>query len=88
MLRQGTFVSYKRVMLDFLKQILVYFICFMLSLYALSALDFKRFIKKNAAFKAQVLYLILAMAIAYLFAQFLMGIMYSYASMPLAYTYR
>ena len=55
-------------------RLVIYFICFAISLYALNALDYSRFIKKNSVMKAQVLYII----IAFLMGQFIMGIMYGF----------
>ena len=52
-------------------RLVIYFICFAISLYALNALDYSRFIKKNS-------YIIIAMALAFLMGQFIMGIMYGF----------
>ena len=59
-------------------RLVIYFICFAISLYALNALDYNRFLKKNSIMKAQILYIIIAMAIAFLMGQFIMGIMYGF----------
>ena len=65
----------------YLMRLLVYFVCFAGCLYALSALDYARFLRKNAnPAAAQLLYIFLAMAFAYLLGQFLMGIMVSFQS--------
>ena len=60
-------------------RLFIYFVCFAASLFALSALDFQRAFKKqvNPA-AAQLLYLFLAMALAYLLGQFLMGLMLTF----------
>lgn len=47
---------------------------FALSLWALDALDFNRFLKKSHVIQAQTLYLFLAMALAGLVVQFLLGL--------------
>jgi len=49
-------------------------VVFALSLWALDALDFNRFIKKGHVVQAQTLYLFLAMALAGLVVQFLLGL--------------
>jgi uncharacterized integral membrane protein (TIGR02327 family) len=49
-------------------------VVFALSLWALDALDFNRFIKKGRVVQAQTLYLFLAMALAGLVVQFLLGL--------------
>ena len=59
-------------------RLLIYFVAFAISLYALSALDFNRFLKKNHVMAAQVLYIVLAMALAFLMGQFIMAIMYGF----------
>ena len=46
--------------------IFVYLICFVASLYALSALDFNRFVKQGTVAKSQLLYILIAFSIAYL----------------------
>lgn len=44
----------------------VYLICFLAALYALSGIQFDRFVNVRQPMKAQVLFLLLAMALAYL----------------------
>ena len=44
----------------------VYLICFLAALYALSGVQFDRFVNVRQPMKAQVLFLLLAMALAYL----------------------
>lgn len=44
------------------------------SLWALDALDFNRFLKKNKVIQAQTLYFFLAMALTSLVVQFLLGL--------------
>ena len=54
---------------------MIYFISFAISLYGLSAFDFNRFLKPNRPRQAQILYLLLAMIMAYLFGEFVMKFM-------------
>jgi uncharacterized integral membrane protein (TIGR02327 family) len=61
-------------MTEKLIQITVYFFSFAISLYALSALDFNRFLRKNKTLPAQMLMLLLAMAMGTLVAQFLLAL--------------
>lgn len=61
---------------DFFIKISIYFICFLICLYGLSALDFNRFVKQGKVSQAQVLYFILAGCMAYLFGNFLMSLVY------------
>ncbi|MBQ1810260.1 MAG: DUF1146 domain-containing protein [Erysipelotrichaceae bacterium] len=63
----------------FVMRLIVYFIAFALSLFGLSALDFSRFLKRKAdPLRAQLLYILLAMCMAYLIGQFFMAVMYSF----------
>ena len=66
-------------MIDFYLRVIIYLICFMLSLYGLSALDFSRFLKQGKVLPAQVLYYILACSLAYLLGNFLMAIIYRFS---------
>ena len=61
---------------QFIYRVIVYLLSFILSLYGLSALDFNRFLKKNKVAEAQVLYFLLALALAYLVGSLLMSIIY------------
>jgi|GEM_PF-7089726 len=66
----------------YLIRLCLYFICFGLSLYGLSAIDYNKYLhEKVDPRKAWVLYIILSCCLAYLLAQFLMGIMYSFRSL-------
>ncbi|MFI3284567.1 MAG: DUF1146 family protein [Erysipelotrichaceae bacterium] len=56
-------------------QIILYILTFAIALYALSSLNYEKMIKGNHVSQAQVLYLLLAMALAYLSSQFLLGLM-------------
>ena len=60
-------------MSDFLP-IILYFISFGICLYALMAVDFKKFVYASRILQTQALLLILAMALAYLVTQFLLGL--------------
>ncbi len=62
--------------MSFIESLIIYFACFAASLYALSGVDFAKLMKKGRTIQIQALYLILAMAIAYLLGKFLMAIMY------------
>ena len=62
--------------MPFIGQLITYFICFAISLYGLSAIDYSRFLKKGKVFEAQVLYIILAMILAYLLGKFILAITY------------
>ena len=66
-------------MIDFYLRVIIYLLCFMLSLYGLSALDFSRFLKQGKVLPAQVLYYILACSLAYLLGNFLMAIIYRFS---------
>ncbi len=55
-------------------EVVLSLVVFALSLWALDALDFNRFIKKGHVVQAQTLYLFLAMALAGLVVQFLLGL--------------
>lgn len=62
--------------MKFLIQLFIYFICFFICLYALSAVDFNKFLKKNRNYEAQVLYIVLAMIMAYILAKFILSLTY------------
>ena len=62
--------------MSFLVNLVVYFCAFVASLYGLSAIDFNKILKKNKPMQAQTLYLILAMALAYLLGRFILAITY------------
>ena len=63
-------------MTEFLRELIIYFICFVAVFYGLSALDFSKFIKQGKVYQTYVLYFVIAGALTYLFGQFIMGIMY------------
>jgi uncharacterized integral membrane protein (TIGR02327 family) len=55
-------------------EIVLSLVVFALSLWALDALDFNRFLKRNKVIQAQTLYFFLAMALTSLVVQFLLGL--------------
>lgn len=55
-------------------RIAVYLASFALCMYALSALDFNRFLKKGKIIEAQFLMILLAMGLGALVAQFLLAL--------------
>lgn len=65
-------------MFDFYYRVIIYLLCFILSIYSLNAIDFNRFLKQGKTIQGQLLYLILSCVLAYLFANFLMAIIYRF----------
>lgn len=63
-------------MQDFIVRVFVYLSCFALSLYGLSSVNYEKILRKGKVWQAQILYILLAMALATLSAQFLMSIAY------------
>lgn len=63
-------------MYSFWYKVAVYLMCFIGSLYGLSALDFNRFIKQGKIAQANILYMMLAMALAYLVGNLLLNIVF------------
>ncbi len=61
-------------MIEQLTKMFVYFGGFAISLYALTALDFNRFLRKNKTMQAQILMFLLAMALGTLVAEFLLAL--------------
>ena len=57
-----------------LVRVIIYFITFAVSLYSLNAINFSKLIYPNRVVQTQVLVILLAMALAYLVTQFLMGL--------------
>jgi uncharacterized membrane protein YwzB len=58
-------------------EIAVYLIAFAVSLYALDALNFNAMLRKNKVVQAQILFVLFAMGLAALVAQFLLGLRWS-----------
>lgn len=62
--------------LAFLIRAGIYVLCFLVCFWAMSALDYERFLKKGHVSQAQVLYWLCAMALAYLAGSFLLSLIY------------
>lgn len=63
----------------FIYQVIIYIISFVISLYSLTALDFNKFLKKNKTSQAQILYLLFALALAYLVGSMFMSLIYFFS---------
>ena len=63
----------------FVIQVIVYGFSFILCLYGLSAFDFSRFIKKNKVSEGQLLYFLIAFALAYLVGSMFMSLIYYFS---------
>lgn len=63
-------------MSEYISKLIIYFICLIISLYGLNALDFNRLLKKNKTKEAWILYLIIAIIFAYLLGDFIISITY------------
>lgn len=59
----------------YIVSITIRIVCFVISFWALDALDFQRFLKKGRVAKAQVLYWILAAGLSWMLAEFILGLM-------------
>lgn len=57
-----------------IKNFLIYVFAFSLAMYALQSVNYEKFIKKGRVVEAQLLYILIAMALGYLIAQFILGI--------------
>ena len=62
--------------MEIIKNFLVYVIAFALAMFTLSSLNFEKLIKKNKVVEAQLLYILLAMALGYLVANFIQRIIF------------
>ena len=62
--------------MEIIKNFLVYVIAFALAMFALSSLNFEKLIKKNKVVEAQLLYILLAMALGYLVDNFIQRIIF------------
>lgn len=60
----------------FVSKIVIYLICFIISMLGLRAFDFNRIIKKNRVSEAWILYLVIAFCLTYLLGQFIMSVTY------------
>lgn len=63
-------------MANFISNVLIYLICFVITLCGLSAFDFNHIIKKDRVVQAWILYYVIAFVITYLLGQFMMSIIY------------
>ncbi|MBQ1508893.1 MAG: DUF1146 domain-containing protein [Erysipelotrichaceae bacterium] len=66
-------------MTDYIMRVIIYLLCFIVSFYALGALDFNRFLKKNKVVQAQLLYILLSLSLAYLTGTLLLSVLYHFA---------
>ncbi len=66
-------------MTDYIMRVIIYLLCFVVSFYALGALDFNRFLKKNKVVQAQLLYILLSLSLAYLTGTLLLSVLYHFA---------
>ncbi len=55
-------------------RVIIYFLTFSVSFYGLNAINFEKIIYPKRVIQAQVLVILLAMALAYLITQFLLGL--------------
>ena len=54
----------------------IYIACLLLSFFAMSSLNFEKWIKANHIWQAQLLYALCVMALAYLSAQFILAFLF------------
>ena len=64
---------------SFIYKVIIYLVSFLLSLYALNALDYSKFIKKNRVQESWLLYFLLAMALGYLVGSMFINLIYYFA---------
>ncbi|MBV1709262.1 MAG: DUF1146 family protein [Erysipelothrix sp.] len=64
-------------MLDTIPRILLYMFTFFLAMAGLSSVDFTKFVRKNKVMETQILYISVAMVLAYAMAQFLLALMWN-----------
>ena len=63
-------------MYKFYLKVVIYLLCFAISMFGLSAFDFNRFLKKGHIAAAWVLYFTVGMSMAYLVGSFLIALIY------------
>lgn len=63
-------------MKEYILRTILYLSCFCVSFWAFMGLDFEKFIRKGRTRQAQMILLLISMAVGYLVAQFLMGLLY------------
>lgn len=64
-------------MINFYIKAVIYLLCFLLSLFGLSSLDYNRFLKQNRVAQAQTLYFIIAFSLAYLMGTLIINLIYT-----------
>ncbi|MEG0564388.1 DUF1146 domain-containing protein [Anaerorhabdus sp.] len=62
--------------IPFVIRITVYLVCFAATMYGLSSINYEKFLKGGKVTQAQVLYLLVALAIAKLAGDFLLSLAY------------
>lgn len=60
---------------EHIKTFLIYILSFILVMNGMSSLNYEKFIKKNKVVQAQLLFILVAMGLAYLVAKFLEGLL-------------
>ena len=63
-----------RILCEAIVRVVVHLACFALALYAMQALNYEKLIRKGRVVQAQLLYILTAMCIALLAAQFLLNL--------------
>lgn len=62
----------------FLARAAVYLVCFLLSWYAMGALDYEKLLKQGHVRQAQVLYVLMVIGLAWLAGSFILSFMYQF----------
>lgn len=65
-------------MFDFYMRVTIYFICFLMALFGMSAVDFNRFLRQGKVVQGQVLYFVLCCCLSYLMGSFVIALMYHF----------
>ena len=63
-------------MREFIVRVVVHLVCFVLAMIALQALNYEKLLRRGKVVQAQVLYVLCAMALGLLAAQFLLNLAY------------
>lgn len=63
-------------LISYFLKVIIYLFSFSMSFYAMSAINFEKWIKPNHIRQAQLLYLMCVFALAYLFAEFILAFAY------------
>jgi len=61
---------------NFIIKLVIFLSSFAISMYALGALNYEKFLRKGKTMQAQVLFLIVAMALAWMMGEFIINITY------------